>query len=45
MTGSDSKAILDGLMARRGNSPEFILEFEGYMDDLEIGRASCRERV
>ncbi len=34
MTDSDSKAILDSLMARRGNSPEFILELEGYVDDL-----------
>ena len=34
MSDSDSKAILEQLMARRGNSPEFILELEGYADDL-----------
>ena len=37
MSDSDSKAILERLMARRGNSPEFILELEGYADDLEHG--------
>ena len=37
MSGSDSKAILEQLMARRGNSPEFILELEGYADDLAHG--------
>ena len=37
MSGSDSKAILEQLMARRGNSPEFILELEGYVDDLAHG--------
>lgn len=34
MTDDNTKALLDGLMARRGNSPEFILELEGYSDDL-----------
>jgi hypothetical protein len=43
MTGSDSKAILDGLMARRGNSPEFILELEGYMDDLANGELDAAD--
>ena len=37
MSDNDIKALLDGLMARRGNSPEFILELEGYMDDLAHG--------
>ena len=37
MTDKDTKAILDSLMARRGNSPEFILELEGYVDDLAGG--------
>ena len=37
MSDSDSKAILEQLMARRGNSPEFILELEGYADDLAQG--------
>ena len=37
MSDSDSKAILEQLMARRGNSPEFILELEGYADDLDHG--------
>ena len=37
MTDLDTKALLDHLMARRGNSPEFILELEGYVDDLAGG--------
>ena len=37
MSEHDSKAILEQLMARRGNSPEFILELEGYADDLDHG--------
>jgi hypothetical protein len=37
MSDSDSKAILEQLKARRGNSPEFILELEGYTDDLAHG--------
>ncbi len=37
MTHSDTKALLDGLKTRRGNSPEFILELEGYIDDLANG--------
>ena len=37
MTDSDTKALLDSLMARRGNAPEFILELEGYRDDLTNG--------
>ncbi len=37
MSDSDTKAILDNLMARRGNSPEFILELEGYRDDMANG--------
>ena len=37
MTDHDTKAILERLMARRGNSPEFILELEGYVGDLAGG--------
>ncbi len=37
MSDKDIKTVLDGLMARRGNSPEFILELEGYVDDLANG--------
>ena len=37
MGDSDGKGILEQLMARRGNSPEFILELEGYADDLAQG--------
>ena len=37
MTDSDTKALLDSLKARRGNSPEFSLELEGYLDDLTNG--------
>ena len=37
MSDKDIKAILDGLMARRGNAPEFTLELEGYVDDLANG--------
>ncbi len=37
MTDHDTKAILERLMARRGNSPEFILELEGYRDDMANG--------
>ena len=37
ITDSATKALLDRLMARRGNAPEFILELEGYVDDLANG--------
>ena len=37
MRDSDTKAILDNLMARRSNSPEFTHELEGYADDLASG--------
>lgn len=34
MTEDDTKATLDSLLARRGNTPEFIAELEGYRQDL-----------
>ena len=34
MTTQDTRALLETLMARKGNSPEFALEIEGYIDDL-----------
>lgn len=37
MATEDTHALLDSLMARKGNSPEFILELEGYLDDLSRG--------
>ncbi len=37
MTDSDTKALLDSLKARRGNSPEFSHELEGYLGDLTNG--------
>ncbi len=37
MSDNDTKAILDSLMARRNNSPEFTHELEGYADDLASG--------
>ena len=37
MSNEDIAAILDSLMARRGNAPEFTLELEGYVDDLANG--------
>ena len=44
MSDSDSKAILEQLMARRGNSPEFILELEGYADDLAQGELAGADK-
>lgn len=35
MTTQDTRALLETLMARKGNSPEFALEIEGYIDDLD----------
>ena len=37
MSDKDITAILDSLMARRGKTPEFTLELEGYLDDLVNG--------
>ena len=34
MTTKDTRALLETLLARKGNSPEFALEIEGYLDDL-----------
>lgn len=35
MTTADTRALLETLLARKGNSPEFALEIEGYIDDLD----------
>ena len=35
MTTDDTRSLLQSLLARKGNSPEFALEIEGYIDDLE----------
>ena len=35
MTADDTRALLQSLLARKSNSPEFALEIEGYIDDLE----------
>jgi hypothetical protein len=35
MTTKDTRALLDSLLARNSNSPEFTLEIEGYRDDLD----------
>jgi hypothetical protein len=34
MTTEDTRALLETLLARKNNSPEFALELEGYLDDL-----------
>ena len=34
MTTEDARALLNSMLARKGNSPEFALEIEGYLDDL-----------
>lgn len=34
MTTEDTRALLNSMLARKGNSPEFALEIEGYLDDL-----------
>ena len=34
MTTKDTRALLETLLARKSNSPEFALEIEGYLDDL-----------
>ncbi len=44
MSDKDIKAILDKLMARRGNSPEFTLELEGYVDDLAHGELDTADK-
>ncbi|MCH8311085.1 MAG: hypothetical protein IIB17_11410 [Chloroflexi bacterium] len=35
MTNEDTRALLGSLLARKGNAPEFSLEIEGYLEDLE----------
>ena len=34
MTTEDTRPLLETLLARKNNSPEFALEIEGYLDDL-----------
>ncbi len=34
MTTEDTRALLETLLSRKNNSPEFALEIEGYLDDL-----------
>ncbi len=44
MSDKDIKAILEHLMARRGNAPEFTLELEGYVDDLANGELDTADK-
>ncbi len=44
MRDSDTKAILDKLMARRNNAPEFTHELEGYADDLANGELDSADK-
>lgn len=34
MTSDDTHALLQSLLGRKSNSPEFAIEIEGYIDDL-----------
>ena len=44
MTTHDTRALLQSLLARKSNSPEFALEIEGYIDDLENGDLDAADR-
>ncbi len=44
MSDKDITAILDSLMARRGKTPEFTLELEGYLDDLANGELNTVDK-
>ena len=44
MTTDDTRALLQTLLARKGNSPEFGLEIEGYIDDLENDELDAADR-
>ena len=45
MSDQETKTTLDQLMARRGNSSEFILELEGYQDDLKHGELDNQDKT
>ena len=44
MTTRDTRALLQSLLARKSNSPEFALEIEGYIDDLANDELDATDR-
>ena len=45
LTNEYLKRVYDGLAQRNANEPEFLQAVREVLESIQIGRASCRERV
>ena len=45
LTNEYLKRVYEGLAVRNANEPEFLQAVREVLESIQIGRASCRERV